>query len=478
MLDGYVGFGEGVIHGGNTSWTDYSTETATRLLAYTTEYTFGDACVVFRYRDSANLYWFGLGSFERKVAIGRKIDGVDEEVAGSGSSTEVVLGQTYVLKVEVEGNNIKAYVDGVLVLEVTDDTHPNGAIGLRIWGSHCEFDYLRADSLAPETVTLTITSAVGGSTTPAAGTYQYEVGSIVQVEATPNATHQFTRWLLDGAERTENPTSVTMDTDHTLQPEFAQNVITLYVVAGSGGSVDPSGSQTLVVGQTYHFTASPNTGFNFEYWDLAGANMGNINPIPVTADSSMDGQTLTAHFTQQTVTLYVVAGSGGSVDPSGPQTLVVGQTYQFTATPDVDYLLDYWDLAGENKGATNPLPLIATQSIDQQTLTANFSTAPPPKITVTIAVTGSGVTDLAPGTHEFNVGDTVIINASPVSGGEFIQWTVNGAVYTENPLNLVVTTDLNGKTITAEFTSPGPTLSMLPLVPAFVGAILIRLGSG
>jgi hypothetical protein len=478
MLDGNVGFEEGVIHGGNTSWTDYSTETATRLLSYTTEFTVGDACVVFRYRDPSNLYWFGLGSFERKVAIGRKLNGEDTELAGNGSNTELEFGRTYVLKVEVAGSNIKAYLDDVLVLETTDNSHPNGTIGLRIWGSHCEFDYLRADPLEPTLATLTISASAGGSTSPAVGIYQYDVGSVVQVTANPSGGYNFVRWLLDGIERIENPISVTMDTDHSLQAEFGLNTIMLTVVAGAGGSVSPSGPQTLVVGQTYQFTAIEEySKYKLDHWDLNGVSLGSTNPLPLLATVDLYG-TLTALFKLQIITLNVVAELNGSVDPSGTVELNAGNSYLFTAIPDAGFLLDHWVLAGQNKGSTNPLPIIAIASFDGQTLTAYFSMAPPPRISVNVVVTGAGITDIAPGKHQFNVGETIVINATPTGAAEFIQWTVDGAIYTENPLNLPVTENLDGATITAMFTSPGPTPSILSLVPVVLGAILIRIGSG
>jgi hypothetical protein len=56
--------------------------------------------------------------------------------------SDIVFGQMYVIKAVVIENTLQFYVDGVLKVEVTDASHPNGAVGLRVWGSHVRFEYI------------------------------------------------------------------------------------------------------------------------------------------------------------------------------------------------------------------------------------------------------------------------------------------------------------------------------------------------
>jgi uncharacterized repeat protein (TIGR02543 family) len=72
--------------------------------------------------------------------------------------------------------------------------------------------------------TLTIQQQDGlGSTTPATGSYKYNQGSSTKVTATPSSGHIFSHWLLDGVNSgSSNPTSVTMNTAHTLKAVFTQ----------------------------------------------------------------------------------------------------------------------------------------------------------------------------------------------------------------------------------------------------------------
>jgi nitroreductase len=71
---------------------------------------------------------------------------------------------------------------------------------------------------------LTITSTDAGTTDPPPGTYNYQTGSSVNVTATPSSGYSFDCWLLDGEEETENPITVIMDANHTLEAVFVDDI--------------------------------------------------------------------------------------------------------------------------------------------------------------------------------------------------------------------------------------------------------------
>jgi len=255
----------------------------------------------------------------------------------------------------------------------------------------------------------------------------------------------------------------------------APNVtVALTISAYGNGTVSPTGLQNLTINQTYTFMA---TGGNFIRWELNGVNVSTSPTFPLTITEAMNNQTLIAYFSAPvTITITATAGANGSVSPSGAWILTIGQPYQFTATPNANYSIDYWDLGGVSKGSSNPLQLTATADMEGKTLTALFSAIPPTPVTVNIAVSGNGTTDLTPGAHEFHVGDTITITAIPSAGTAFKQWQLDGVTYTDNPLSLTVTENLNGKTVTAEFISLTPQASSL-LVPAIAVISLIGLGA-
>lgn len=73
----------------------------------------------------------------------------------------------------------------------------------------------------PPEYMLTISATVGGITDPAPGSYYYPAEIVAQIIAYPDRGYLFDHWLVDGVTReTENPISVLMDRDHTLQAVF------------------------------------------------------------------------------------------------------------------------------------------------------------------------------------------------------------------------------------------------------------------
>jgi parallel beta-helix repeat protein len=89
---------------------------------------------------------------------------------------------------------------------------------------HGEDHYPLMYPYGTETFKLTITTTTHGTTNPEPGTYIYPVGSEVNVTAFPNAGYSFHCWLLDGEKRTENPITVIMDSNHTLEAYFVDDI--------------------------------------------------------------------------------------------------------------------------------------------------------------------------------------------------------------------------------------------------------------
>ena len=337
--------------------------------------------------------------------------------------------------------------------------------------------------------TVTITATGINCTTNPIGSQILIIGNSYTFLALPNSGYTFSNWVLGTANvGSTNPLNLTATLDmngktltatSTLTPpvQIQLNVATDPMT----GTVNPS-SGNFNVGSTVQFTAIPNSGYIFKQWNLGIATY-TVNPLNISITNDMNGQTLTAIFTKTQVTLTSTAGANGSVAPVGSWILNIGQTYQFTAIPSNGYTFDHWDIGGQNKGSTNPISITATVEMDGATLTAIFTVIPPQQIIVTVAVQGNGTTDLAPGTHEFHAGDTITIAAIPSAGNAFKQWQLDGMTYKDNPLSLPVTTDLNGKTLTAEFVSFVPTQAGFPIwsIPASIviligGYVLSRKG--
>ncbi len=111
-------------------------------------------------------------------------------------------------------------------------------------------------------------------------------------------------------------------------------------LAGSGGTVSPSGKQSVKPKGSISSTATPNSGYEFVKWsdEKTTASRTDSN---VQADA-----TYTATFRALQVeafTLTYTAGTGGSISGTTPQTVNKGASgTQVTAVPSAGYVFDKW----------------------------------------------------------------------------------------------------------------------------------------
>ena len=111
--------------------------------------------IVFRYTDSQNYYFAGLGAYGYKAAIGRVVNGVATRIAQGGNANyvDVNLDQWYDVKVRVAGSTFTVYIDGEEICVAEDTSLGQGDIGLRalfstvVWDSYVAVDAFDADNV-------------------------------------------------------------------------------------------------------------------------------------------------------------------------------------------------------------------------------------------------------------------------------------------------------------------------------------------
>lgn len=100
----------------------------------------------------------------------------------------------------------------------------------------------------------------------------------------------------------------------------------------------------------------------------------------VTARGSVPGTQINVSLTPTAVKYWVaiIAGLGGSVNPSGTYQVAANTKLIITATPETGYALDYWLVNNVKSGSTNPLGV--TIDKDSYSIYAIFKVAevPPP----------------------------------------------------------------------------------------------------
>ncbi|MBM3317002.1 MAG: DUF1080 domain-containing protein, partial [Candidatus Eisenbacteria bacterium] len=102
--------------------------------------------IVFRYLGANNFYAFGLLTTNNAVRLIRTRNG--SSVVTAQAARTLSNNTWYLLRVDVSGTTIRAYLDCELVLEVTDALiRPSGKIGFRDYASRTYFDDVRVAAL-------------------------------------------------------------------------------------------------------------------------------------------------------------------------------------------------------------------------------------------------------------------------------------------------------------------------------------------
>jgi pectate lyase len=93
--------------------------------------------LIARYTDDANYYYATLRS-SHQLSLRKLVDGQIVELATQPYT--VNLNQTYDVKLEAVGDQLRVHVNGQPRLQAHDFTHSHGAAGLMTWKTAAQFD--------------------------------------------------------------------------------------------------------------------------------------------------------------------------------------------------------------------------------------------------------------------------------------------------------------------------------------------------
>ena len=216
----------------------------------------------------------------------------------------------------------------------------------------------------------------------------YTAGEQVQLTAMANNGYVFSSWSGD-LSGTQNPTTITMDTNKTIMANFVQsgngNGSTMYTLSvgvspESAGRVylNPSGG-VYTAGTQVELIAEANIGYIFSDW--SGSLVSTQNPVTITMD---ENKVITANFSQNFInyTLTVNINPEGSgivrMEPSGG-VYTAGTQVTLTAEGYGLYEFSFW--SGDLTGSQNPVTITMDNN---KIITANFVYYPPSTISVSI----------------------------------------------------------------------------------------------
>jgi len=143
------------------------------------------------------------------------------------------------------------------------------------------------------TYALSISVLIGGTTSPAPGTYQYSQGTVVNVAPIPESNYRFVNWKLDGQVTLENPINVTMNMDHmlaaifeTLPPPSSPQKCYLTISSINGLTNPAAGTYETDIGASITVACTPNSNYRFKEWLLDNVSVSTSLSYTVVMDAN------------------------------------------------------------------------------------------------------------------------------------------------------------------------------------------------
>ena len=158
----------------------------------------------------------------------------------------------------------------------------------------CSPESAEPEPLASHVLTISVNPGSGGSVTPDSGG-SYDEGTVVSLIGTPSPEYLFKRWSGLNLNSTENPYSLTMDSNKSITAYFEKKQYPLTVNIDGLGAVSEEivqqGRTDYNSGTIVRVLANPSDGWRFVEW--SGDLTGNENPLEILIDAPKN---ITAHF--------------------------------------------------------------------------------------------------------------------------------------------------------------------------------------
>jgi hypothetical protein len=234
-----------------------------------------------------------------------------------------------------------------------------------------------------ETYTITASAGSNGSISPS-GEISVDEGNGQSFTIAANTGYYIADVLVDGtsvgAVTSYSFTEVTAD--HTIAASFAVTTDTITAIAGSNGSISPSGEVGVDEGNGQSFTITANAGYHIADVLVDGTSVGAVTSYSFTEVTA--NHTITASFAVTTDTITAIAGSNGSISPSGKISVDEGNGQSFTITANAGYHIADVLVDGTSVGTVTSYSF--TEVTADHTITASFTENRAPVITSTAPV--------------------------------------------------------------------------------------------
>jgi len=233
---------------------------------------------------------------------------------------------------------------------------------------------LIANFLAIPQRNLTIVYAgTGGTSTPAAGTYQYNENQIVDLYANADFGYQFDKWIVEGTQYLTPDIQVTMNQNVTATVYFVPTTANQFsldvLIEGNGTTTPPLGNHIFNEGTKVDLIATPDFGYEFSKWIIDDTEYNTLD-VQITMNKNIKA---TAYFIVSTVVQnkvnIFVNGNGTTTPTIGNYLYNQGSSVTLLATANTGNKFDKW-IVNTQEYLTSEIQLIINQDV---TATAYFS---------------------------------------------------------------------------------------------------------
>ena len=286
---------------------------------------------------------FGLISYSVTTSAGNggTITGAPTSVnCGEGYTFSVTLNDCYeVASVTVNGTPVTPTNNIYTISNVTEPQSINATLSQ---------------------ISYTITASAGnGGTISNAGSTTVNCGEDITYTITPDEGYMISDVRVDG--QTVGSVSSYQFTNvianHTISATFelvpAGEVVIVVNADAEGGSVNPTGTQTITEGDNFPFTVTPDNCYEIGIVTVNGTEVTLDENNSYTIENVSEPQDINVTFNRLSYIITASASIGGTITPSGNVEVNCGENKEFVITPDEGY--EIADVIVDGQSAINDI---------------------------------------------------------------------------------------------------------------------------
>ncbi len=391
-------------------------------------------------------------------------------VDGQGSTTPAVGTHTYDEGTQVSINATPASGHEFVKWVINGSDNTNQSVNITMNSNTTATAYF--EEIPTTQYTLTMGAVGQGSTTPAEGTHTYDEGTEVSISASAAEGYEFVKWVANGTDYDPGTYTVTMNQNWNIVAHFE-------------ALEEDCPAYTLPFAENFNSGTLPdcweitdNQG-NGQVWEIGSGTSFNGNGNWAYLDSDGHGSGNSQNSDLITPTLDLSSYSAVNLE-----FIHYFRQYQTSSTATLSYSTDngatWTQIQQWNSTTSNPatfsseIPGVAGHSevkfkwnytgswgyywcIDDVEITEVEASQ---QYTLTMGVDGQGSTTPAVGTHTYDEGTQVSINATPASGHEFVKWVINGSDNTNQSVNITMNSNITATAYFEEIPTTQYTLTM------------------